>query len=490
MVLQRITSDMGTARVREDLPVGLVYWRVRAGVNTDTWPVYVTGPAEPAATTPSTAWGDNPDFDADGYAEVLVGAPLLGFPGARIYVLRGSSGGTTPMRRQFIDDPAPSPSTLPSTQFGWSLATSDFNGDGYTDAAVGAPGARNNTGVVYVFHGNASGLGLVAMSTLVGPDGERGYFGFAVAAVGDVNADGYNDLAVGAYGARNGRAYVFHGGGRGVATMPAVTLDGPMMTNTRFGQSLAGVGDIDGDGDSDLVVAAPEAAVGAGRAYLYLGSPTGLARNASVTFSDIMGGRLGTSVAGVGDLNGDGFPDFAIGAPAVDNGTGRVHVYHGAAVGLTSIPARTLIGTTGMESDFGTVIVAAGDSNGDGYGDMVVSAPRVDMYTGRAYVFRGSSMSVPAMHAQNLFDTMAGPRALFGGAVGAARDVDRDGFCDVIVTAERASMFVGQVTILRGSTTGLGSPTVLTGPEGPGNRFGISVAQRGVGLFVCRAPRT
>jgi hypothetical protein len=247
---------------------------------------------------------------------------------------------------------------------------------------------------------------------------------------------------------------------------------------------VAGAGDIDADGDDDLIVGAPEYGGGVGRAFVYLGSRFGLGVDAVAALVDPFGGRLGTSVAGVGDTNGDGYPDVALGAPSVDNGTGRVHVYHGGAMGLVTPAARTIIGPAGMECDFGTLVVGAGDTNGDGFADLLVSAPRVDTYTGRAYVFRGAEGGVALMPAQNLFDLSAGARALFGGALGAARDIDNDGFSDVVVTAERASMFTGQVTMFRGGAEGLGRPTVFTGPEGPGTRLGISVAER---PLVCRA---
>jgi len=474
----------GTARPSVDLPPGTLFWRVRAGeASSPVWRVVITGPAN-RPEAPVATWGHSPDFDNDGFADFAAGAPLLGMPGPRVQVYRGTAGGPSPMGRVTLPDPMPAGSMMSGTQFGWSLTAADFTGDGYSDLAVGAPAIGNNAGRVYLFRGGPAGLSTMPIMTLDGLDGEGGLFGAAIAAVGDVNADGYADLAVGAHGARNGRVYVYHGNGRGLAATPSVTLEGPAMPGTRYGIALAGLGDIDADGDDDLLVGAPEHSAGVGRAFVYLGSPFGLGVDAVAALVDPFGGRAGTSVAGVGDLNGDGYPDAAMGAPAVDNGTGRVHVYHGTATGLSTPAARTILGPAGMEADFGTVVVAAGDTNGDGFSDLLVAAPRVDSYTGRVYVFRGAATGVALTPAQNLFDLAAGSRALFGGALGAARDVDRDGFSDVVISAERASTFTGQVTVYRGGVEGLGRPTVFTGPEGPGTRLGISVADR---LPLCRA---
>jgi hypothetical protein len=485
-VVATLPAAMGMGSPEADLPAVTLFWRVRAGaVASPAWTLSVTRRPS-GGSGPVTAWGDNPDFDGDGYSDVAVGAPLLARPGPRFYVFRGTATGLTPLGRVAIDDPSPArPGTLPS-QFAWSLAAGDFTGDGYSDLAVGTPGYDNNIGRAYLYLGGPTGLATAPSQTLEGPATERSLFGNAVSSAGDLNADGYNDLAVGAPGGDDGHVFVYYGSGRGVASAPSVTLDGPAGLATRLGGALANAGDLDADGDSDLAVGAPEFTFGVGRAFVYRGAPGGLVTAAPIPLSDDFGGRIGTAVAGLGDVNGDGYPDLAVTAPAIDNGVGRVHVYHGRTTGVAAPPSTTLTGPAGMEGDFGTVVVAAGDTNGDGYADVLASAPRVDMYTGRAYVFRGGAAGVATMFAHNLFDTAAGARALFGGALGGARDVDNDGYSDVVISAERASTFTGQITVLRGGADGLGGPTVITGPEGGGTRFGVSLAWR---EQVCRAPR-
>jgi hypothetical protein len=476
MVIASMAVTMsGSVRPMEDLPHRTIYWRIRTDAPSPAWEIVPGGRA--GEDRPTHFWGDVPDFNGDGYSDVAVGAPLLARPNARFYIFYGTSAGLGTVGRVSVDDPFPASSTALPSQFAWSLAASDFTGDGYTDLAVGTPGHAGNTGRVYVFHGSPEGLNPRVRAVLDGPDGMMSSFGFAIAPVGDVNVDGYNDLAVGAFAAGPGRVRVYYGTGRGLSTSPAVTLDGPTGMSSRFGIALAGVGDIDGDGDGDLIVGSPEYSAGTGRAFLYRGSPTGVSTT-PVALVTTMGGRAGFAVSGIGDVNGDGYPDAAMGAPSFNNGSGVLNLFYGSPIVIGPMPSTNINSPPGMESDFGTTIVAAGDTNGDGFDDVLAGAPRVDTFTGRAYLFRGGETGVSPMAVHNLFDISAGARALFGGALGGARDVNNDGFSDIVVTAERAVTFAGQINVLRGSSVGLGSPTVITGPDGSGNRFGISVASR------------
>jgi hypothetical protein len=300
----------------------------------------------------------------------------------------------------------------------------DLNGDGYADVAVGSPGSNGGRGRVDVYYGGPTGIGTVPSVTLRGVAAGDS-FGNAVASAGDVNGDGFGDLVVGAYladpGGRMtaGSASVFHGSAAGVVIAPARVLEG-IAAGDFFGFSVAGAGDVNGDGFSDLVVGAYAAAPGgrmeAGSASVFHGSASGVAMApARVLEGAVARDRFGWSVASAGDVNGDGFSDVIVGAYAAAPGgrteAGSANVFHGSASGVVMAPARVLEG--GAAGDrFGVSVASAGDVNSDGFGDLVVgayfAAPGGRVDAGSASVFHGGASGV----------VMAPARVLEGGAAG------------------------------------------------------------------------
>ena len=139
-----------------------------------------------------------------------------------------------------------------------------------------------------------------ASTTINGPEGTNGLFGAAIAAGSDFNADGYADLAVGAPGVESdtGRVYVFMGSPSGLSTVPSVTLRATGISAGRFGETLTGIGDTNGDGFPDLLVGAPAAGSNTGAAFIFPGSATGLS-SAGVRLSSPAGAgeRFGVVVA-------------------------------------------------------------------------------------------------------------------------------------------------------------------------------------------------
>src|SRR2546428_4918363 len=167
--------------------------------------------------------------------------------------------------------------------------------------------------------------------------------GVRVAAAGDVNGDGYADFIVGAYTygltiTRRGRVYVYYGSPTGPGS--PLILDGN-QDFAEFGYCVAGIGDVNGDGFSDVAVSARRYNNGhtdAGRIYVYYGSPTGLISSPVWTADgDQDSCEFGYRVASVGDVNGDGFSDVVVGAPFYDRGQrneGAAFVYYGSKTGL------------------------------------------------------------------------------------------------------------------------------------------------------------
>ena len=463
-----------------DLPVGVLFWRaygrssgVTGQLATPTWEFTVGARSAPV----DTSWGTTLDVNGDGYADVIVGAPFASTTFGIAHVYLGSSAGL-----------ALSPAvtlTAPGGQysdFGSSVASAgDVNGDGYGDVIVGANG---DAGGVYVYLGSATGLASTPAVTLINPDGVLGEVGGSVASAGDVNGDGYADVIVGAEmaNALDGRAYVYLGSATGVASTPAVTLNGPVGAAGYFGESVASAGDVNGDGYDDVIVGAGVSDSFDGGAYLYLGSATGLAGTPAVTLSGPdAGGYFGVSVACAGDVNGDGYADVIVGANFVSNHDGRAYVYLGSASGLTSSPATTLIPPLG--GDFGQDVASAGDVNGDGYADVIVGASVSSL----AYVYLGGALGLAASPALTLTDPVVNTDGTvndFGLSSVSAGDVNGDGYADVLVGSSGSD----RTYVYLGSASGLASAPgyIVSNPGTAGDGFGAFLANEVGGVDVRR----
>ncbi len=217
--------------------------------------------------------------------------------------------------------------------------------------------------------------------------------GYSVSGAGDVNGDGYGDVIVGAFGyeGNTGRAYVFDGSAGGVSSTATTTLTGEARSSA-FGASVSGAGDVNGDGYDDVIVGAYSYGSRMGRAYVYAGSPAGVSSTATTTLTGAASeDRFGVSVSGAGDTNGDGYDDVIVGDYGYSSGAGLAHVYAGSASGVSTSAATTLTGTADY---YGHSVSGAGDVNGDGYGDVIVGAYGYGPGQGRAYVYLGSAGGV------------------------------------------------------------------------------------------------
>ena len=325
---------------------------------------------------------------------------------------------------------------LPNDDAGRSLAgAGDVNGDGFDDLVVGAPlndlGPSSDGGTAFLVRGGPGGWGtetaFFQQSSIIAYTGELGSdnAGASVAGAGDFNGDGFDDLVVGAplEGAGGaGAAYIVLGSATPTPSVPPAggSLGSPEhieltgeAAGDRAGTSVAGAGDINGDGFDDIIVGAPfnaDAGAGAGAAYLLLGSATpadgslgvlGIEYTGEATVID---DNAGTSVGG-GDFEGDGDSDLIVGAPGNDEGSGNnagsAYIVPGATAGLpapgttTSLGVPTVVQLTGdIDGDAAGTSVALGDVTGDGRADALVGAPLSDAGVaasnmGAAYVVPG-----------------------------------------------------------------------------------------------------
>ncbi|WP_167855723.1 malectin domain-containing carbohydrate-binding protein [Hymenobacter fodinae] len=422
-----------------------------------TYPVTI----DPVATTPfatligeasATSFGyavsSAGDVNGDGFDDVIVGAYVQN----RAYVYYGGQTGlTTNTSSRLTNDVG--------GNFGYSVSgAGDINGDGYDDVLVGAP----VEGKAYVYYGSRTGLTGSVGTTLVGEIGSTS-FGFSVAGAGDVNHDGLADVVVGAeaYNRGQGRAYVFYGTRSGLGTTVAAASASMVLTGeaifTGFGYSVAGAGDVNHDGFSDIIVGAYAYNSFQGRAYLFLGSSTGTSPTASsvltgqATFSN-----FGSSVAGAGDVNGDGYADVLVGAVANQQELRRAYVYYGNSQGLPASPGSILTPDVTKNTQFGGSVAGAGDLNHDGFGDIIVGAQDVNNGQGLAYVYYGRGSGLPATVAATEAGTTLTAGAgssFFGNAVAGAGDVNGDGNSDVVVGARGYTANLGRAYVYAGSGT-------------------------------------
>lgn len=435
------------------------------------------------------------DINGDGYSDIIVGAPGYSFgqsaEGA-VFAYRGSATGPAP------GIPWMAEGEQPLAQLGASVAPAgDTNNDGYADVLVGAPGFDNgqtDEGAAFVYSGGPSGLGSTPSRTLQS-DVAGAAFGASVAFAGDVNGDGWSDVVIGAPNFSNGqsqegRAYLFLGSGTGLSQFPSWNVESN-QAGSGFGASVAGAGDVNGDGYDDIVVGAwkwDNGQTDEGRAFLYLGGAGGPSTTAAWSDeADQASAAYGCSVAAAGDVNGDGYADVLIGARLYDEGQadeGAAFLYLGGPGGLTSDPANVMeVDRAGAQ--FGTSVATAGDLNGDGYADMVIGAPKDDrpgVDSGVAVVYRGGvSTVVRQTPVRELIPALTGSNK--GSAVSTAGDFDGDGFADLAVGADQynnGEPGEGAVYIHRGladpMTAGGLAPPFYFGPGVAGARLGAGVS--------------
>jgi hypothetical protein len=413
------------------------------------------------------------DVNGDGYADVIVGSAGAS-PGGGAYVYHGSSEGLS-ATAAFTATGEHS-----ASDFGISVATAgDVNGDGYADVAIGAVNyGLADQGKVYVYHGSSEGLSDTAAFTVTGENpGDQ--FGIPVATAGDVNGDGYADLAIGAagYNSVRGKVYVYYGGSSGLTATAAFTATGENAGDIFC--DVATAGDVNGDSYADIIVGASGYNSYQGKAYIYHGSVTGLSVTPSFTVTgENDDDRFGTSVASAGDINGDGYADVVIGANGYPSSSerGKVYVYLGESTGLSIAAAFTIIGENTGDG-FGYSVSGTGDLNGDGYTDLVIGAPHYDS-RGKAYAYLGGGENPSATPAFAITGENAGD--WFGISVAPAGDVNGDGFTDIAVGASTYSLGKGKVYVYHGSATGLSTTPAFTATgENTGDWFGRPLASAG-----------
>lgn len=541
-----------------DLLVGARTWESNTATELSEGAVFVYyGSATGISTTPNLTlqtnhaddnFGSNVacagDINNDGFSDVLVGAYLSSYPtfneGA-VFVYLGSAAGLNPVALHRLER------NQGGAFFGRSISSAgDINGDGFSDVIIGSSkwiftSGASDQGSAFVYYGSAIGLGAGLNPgfglQLFGTGSNNAYYGFWVACAGDLNGDGYSDVSVSGYNEESGQTdegfvYVYNGSGAGLVAAPSVVLESN-QAGCWMGRCMNTAGDVNGDGYADLLVGITRYSNGQsleGAGWLYFGSPSGITSTPSLTFelnnaganlgetvctagdvngdgySDfIMGARiyglggaaavylggpystnlspttsrfggmsgalLGSGIGNAGDVNGDGYADAIVGAPGASNGQaaeGLAYVHYGSAGGL-SVPPSVSLEANAAGAAYGTSVASAGDVNGDGYADVVVGAPLNG--SGKAYVYLGGAGGL----ATSPTNTLTGG-SQFGASVATAGDVDHDGFADVIIGSPGS----GEAYVYRGSSSGLiAAPHVVLSEPPASGAFGCSVSTAG-----------
>ena len=423
------------------------------------------------------------DVNKDGYDDIIIGASgssSLGPDAGEAYLILGKATGWSMYTNLSGSDASFWGETWNDHAGAEVSGAGDVNGDGFNDFLISAP--YFGVGETYLILGKASGWRMdTSLSTADASfRGEAAFenSGDEISAAGDVNGDGYDDFLIGT--SQNdeahddaGQTYLILGKATGWAMDTSLSEADASFWGERRGDgsgaSTSGAGDINGDGFDDILIGATGSGVrdnGAGQTYLVLGKTTGWAMDTDLSTADasflgedeLDGSGLG--VAGVGDVNGDGYDDFIIGASRDDDAAvdaGQTYLYFGAPTGwsmdMDIADAPISFWGEGWKDYSGYSLSGAGDVNGDGFDDILIGSHQNSeggRQAGQTYLIFPDRNTPPTditsvdLYFTNGTHTRPTETAYINDTIlirvnGTDSDPDRKGLTEVTVTSSQSS---------------------------------------------------